>query len=276
MARLLRSEPVHDSATNLTSRDESPAAFYDALAADYDALFDDWWAAAQAHAAVVDRLLQAHGVTSRARVLDCACGIGTQALALAARGYAVTGSDVSVQAVARAAREAAARAIDLELVVGDMRTVDTVVTGPFDAVIACDNSLLHLLGARDLDDALGAIARVLDGSGLFLASVRDYDELRGTRTPGVPGVIRERNGTREIVGQAWEWQNDGEHVRIHLFVLRERDDGWRADVHTTWYRALGRSMLTEALERAGFVDVRWHEPSASGFYQPIVTARTAD
>jgi glycine/sarcosine N-methyltransferase len=103
--------------------------------------------------------------------------------------------------------------------------------------------------------------------------VRDYDELRASRTQGVPGVLRERNGAREIVGQAWEWHDDGEQLRIHLFVLREGAGGWHADVHTTWYRALGRDALTDALARTGFSDIRWLEPDATGFYQPIVTAR---
>ena len=257
----------------MTAADESPAAFYDALAEDYDALFDDWWTAAQAHAAVVDRVMRARGVASRSRVLDCACGIGTQALGLAARGYDVTGTDISGGALARARREAGMRALNLDLAVSDMRALDGAVTGTFDAVIACDNSLPHLLGERDLDDALGAISRVLAPGGLFLASVRDYDELRVLRTSGVPGVIRDRDGTREIVGQAWEWHDGGELLRIHLFVLREEAAGWRTNVRTTWYRALGRGALSDALERAGYVDIAWHEPDATGFYQPVVTAR---
>jgi tRNA/tmRNA/rRNA uracil-C5-methylase (TrmA/RlmC/RlmD family) len=38
----------------------------------------------------------------RAAVLDCACGIGTQALGLALRGHRVVGTDVSARAVVRA------------------------------------------------------------------------------------------------------------------------------------------------------------------------------
>ncbi len=79
------------------ARPRSAAPFYDALAADYDALFDDWWTAAQWHASVVDGMLRRHGVAPASRVLDCACGIGTQALGLAALGYEVTGTDVSAR-----------------------------------------------------------------------------------------------------------------------------------------------------------------------------------
>lgn len=67
----------------------------------------------------------------------------------------------------------------------------------------------------------------------------------------------------------------GERIHIHLFVVREGIDGWHTDVHTTWYRALTRAGLTEALTRAGFEDVRWHMPDESGYYQPTVTAHAA-
>ena len=88
-------------------------------------------------------------------------------------------------------------------------------------------------------------------------------------------IMRERAGTREIVGQAWEWSTDGEQIRIHLFVVREEPGGWHTDVHTTWYRALTRADLTAALNRTGLEDVHWHMPDESGYYQPIVTARAA-
>ncbi len=253
--------------------DESPRAFYDALAPNYDALFDDWWTAAQRHGVVVRSELERCGVSVPARVLDCACGIGTQAVSLAASGYRVTGTDLSAGAVQRARAEANARDVSIDLMVADMREVDTVTPGPFGAVICCDNSLPHLLDDRDLDRALDAIGRVLAPGGVFLASVRDYDPLRAERPTGIPSVLRTRADGRDIVGQAWDWTSDGDRLRIHLFVIRERDGAWHADVHTTWYRALTRAEFTAALKRAGFVDVAWREPRATGFYQPIVTAR---
>jgi len=254
--------------------DKSVRAFYDGLAAGYDALFDDWWTAARRHGHVIDGVLRAVGVVPGERVLDCACGIGTQAIPLAWRGYEVTGTDISAEAVARARREAAARAIDLQLAVADMRALDDAVSGPFDAVIACDNAIPHLLDDAELDAALRSIARVLADGGVFLASVRDYDVLAAQRPAGLPGVLRERPGGREIVGQAWEWHEEHDRVRIHLFVLREQRSGtWAAEVHTTWYRVLTRAKLDAALARTGYVDVEWHEPDESGYYQPIVTAR---
>ena len=152
--------------------EESPAAFYDGLAGEYHAIYDDWWAGAQWHAGIVDKVLQSAGVDRGSDVLDCACGIGTQALGLAHLGYKVTGTDISANAIARAEREAAARAIDVTLAVADMRSVQEVQPGPFDAAICCDNALPHLLTDADLDRALLSIRRTLRAGGVFLASAR--------------------------------------------------------------------------------------------------------
>ena len=69
--------------------------FYDHLASHYDKLFLDWDAATREQAVILDRLFQANGFGRSACILDCACGIGTQAIGLAAIGYTVTASDFS-------------------------------------------------------------------------------------------------------------------------------------------------------------------------------------
>ena len=79
-------------------------------------------------------------------------------------------------------------------------------------------------------------------------------------------------GTRN---EGFIWSDDGERIRIHLYFLRERERGWKADVHTTHYRALRRADFSAALTRTGFTDVRWWFPEETGYYQPIVTARAS-
>jgi glycine/sarcosine N-methyltransferase len=252
-----------------------PGDFYDGLAADYHALFDDWWAAAVWHGGVIAALLAARRVVPPSSLLDCTCGIGTQALPLAASGYRVTGTDISPRSVARARVEGTARKLPVRLEVADMRFLHETLQERFDAVISCDNALPHLLTDADLDLALASIRSCLCDDGVFLASVRDYDFLAAARPAGTPVVMHGPPGSRHASGQAWTWSEDGEYVDITLFVLREQVSGhrWRASAHETRYRALRRASLIWALDNNGFGAIEWLTPHESGYYQPVVVAR---
>ncbi|MBR6823587.1 MAG: class I SAM-dependent methyltransferase, partial [Firmicutes bacterium] len=69
-------------------------SFYDNIATQYEKLFADWQATTREQALILQRIFAAHCYDQSARLLDCACGIGTQAIGLAALGYDVTASDI--------------------------------------------------------------------------------------------------------------------------------------------------------------------------------------
>src|SRR5262245_21589797 len=96
-------------------------SFYDELAESYHLIFDDWDAAILRQRDVLARLLPAPA--NGKRVLDCACGIGTQAIGLAMLGFSVEGSDPSDASINRARREATARGLKVEFRVDDMRSL---------------------------------------------------------------------------------------------------------------------------------------------------------
>jgi glycine/sarcosine N-methyltransferase len=249
----------------------SAQAFYDGLAADYHLLFDDWREAAVRHGDVIGEVLRELRVGPGARLLDCTCGIGTQAIPLAARGYRVIGTDASAEAVARARSEAERWGVTVDLATCDVRDVGSLgITA--DAVLACDNSLAHLLTEDSLLSALRSIRACLSPGGAFVASFRDYDGLCRDRPTGTVPVVHSSDDRQAVVGQAWSWSDDANTVLIRLFVLEEGDGGWSCSVLTTRLRAWKRADVDAALPAAGFDDVRWLLPDHTGYYQPIVTA----
>lgn len=247
--------------------------FYDELADDYTALFADWYASVRRQGEVIDSLIRRHVPRGAPSVLDCACGIGTQAIGLALRGYVVAGTDISGAAVARAREEAARLGVSVPFEVADVRSLPSVEV-PFDVVIAIDNALPHLVEPGDLSAALSSIGAVLRHRGLFLASIRDYEALLKDRPIGEAPRLFGSAGSRRLVTQAWEWDPGEPTYRLHQFILREQSTGdWSARHFEAGYRALRRSELSEALVRARFGDIRWLETGESGFYQPVVSAR---
>ncbi|MBN1681223.1 MAG: class I SAM-dependent methyltransferase [Anaerolineae bacterium] len=247
--------------------------FYDQLADAYHLLFADWDVSIERQAVALDRLIRARTAGSPLTVLDCACGIGTQAIGLARRGYTVHATDISPAAVARLEREAASRGVTLAAGVADFRTLAGAVTGPFDVVLACDNALPHLITDDDLARTAQQLHSVVREGGLLLVSIRDYDHLTLDKPRAtMPWTFDDSDG-RRVVFQVWDWAENGQTYDLTLFILRASGDGWLTQSFRTTYRALLRADLNRFLADAGFSDIRWHMPQDTGYYQPVVTAR---
>jgi glycine/sarcosine N-methyltransferase len=66
--------------------------FYDQLAADYHLIYADWDAGMSRQGSALSTLIENELGIAGTAVLDCSCGIGTQAIALGLRGHRVTGT----------------------------------------------------------------------------------------------------------------------------------------------------------------------------------------
>ncbi|WP_030234445.1 class I SAM-dependent methyltransferase [Streptomyces sp. NRRL S-350] len=247
--------------------------FYDDFAADYHLVYADWDASLARQGAALDALIRTRLGDRPAEVLDCACGIGTQAIGLAALGHHVTGTDLSPASVARATAEAAQRGLRLPTAAADMRGLP-FTDGRFDVVVCADNALPHLLSAGDVRAALGEMRRVLRPGGLLLVSTRPYDELRRARPTSTPPQTTEYGGARSVVFQLWQWHEDGERYDLELFrLLRDTTGQWQVAVHRSTYWSLTRDQLSGFAVDAGLADPGWAQPAETGFFQPLLIAR---
>src|SRR5688572_1159950 len=80
--------------------------FYGDLAPDYHLMFEDWKASVLRQGMVLDQLIRKTFDPTPVSILDCSCGIGTQSIGLALRGYQVHATDLTPSAVERAVQEA--------------------------------------------------------------------------------------------------------------------------------------------------------------------------
>ncbi|QIY63168.1 class I SAM-dependent methyltransferase [Streptomyces sp. RPA4-2] len=248
----------------------SVAHFYDELADDYHLIYADWDASIRRQGDALDGLMGQDNAT----VLDCSCGIGTQAIGLALHGHRVTGTDLSARAAARAVREAAHRNVTVRTGVADMRRLP-FPDGRFDTVVCADNSLPHLLTEQDVHAALAEMRRVLRPAGLLLLSTRPYDDLLRDRPASASPQVHQSadGGERTVTFQLWHWHEDGEHYDMEHFQLLPNGGEWRVKVRRTVYWALGRDRLAGLVTDAGFADPEWRMPHETGFFQPLLMAR---
>jgi glycine/sarcosine N-methyltransferase len=234
-------------------------------------IFEDWDRAIERQAKVLDHLLKAQFPDRPLRILDCACGIGTQAIGFATSGHKVTASDLSGAAVMRARHEAKIRGVEISFLVSDMTSMSEIMEGNFDVVAAMDNALPHLSGEQ-VRCALRAIGSKLAQNGRFIASIRDYDELIDQRPTMQQPAFYGDSGERRIVHQVWDWIDAARYV-LHLYITEESNHTWTTHHFVSEYRCILRSELSNELESAGFKDVQWLMSGESGYYQPIVLAR---
>ncbi|WP_240040945.1 class I SAM-dependent methyltransferase [Paenibacillus ginsengarvi] len=252
---------------------ESVIEFYDGLAEDYHLIFHDWDTAISRQSEALSKMIRSKLVEplKEVSILDCSCGIGTQAIGLAKKGFKVTATDLSPVSVARAQKEAESFGVALLFGVADFRSLEKEIPGVFDVVLSADNAIPHLLTDEDLALAARNLYAKLNNGGVLLLTIRNYDELvKEKQKATVPHVFDEG---RRIVFQVWDWEKDTLVYTTNHFIMQKIGGEWTTKQSKTKYRAILREELNRCLSAVGFVDIEWHMPTESGFYQPIVTAR---
>ena len=244
-------------------------SFYDNMASQYDKLFLDWHSDVQQQAAILDRIFRANGFDNTARVLDCACGIGTQAIGLAALSYNVTASDISDNELAEARRRAEEKGAAICFEHADFCALSETFSEQFDIVIAMDNALPHMLTREALESAVRSIAGRTARGGIFAASIRDYDSILTDKPPYSPPYIHCTEKGKRVSFQTWDWKGDNYHLTQYIIDDEETLDISKFECE---YRATRRQELTDLMLSNGFIKVVWEFPEKTGFYQPIVIA----
>jgi glycine/sarcosine N-methyltransferase len=238
---------------------------------EYHAMFADWYAALAGQSKPLTNIIENHFLPVR-NVLDGSCGVGVMSMGLAAKGYTVHACDISPQMVEECVRQAEEHGLVLSRQVADLRTLDDDVKGTFDCTIVF-NGFPHLKTDEELQTSCNAVYNTLRKDGLLVASIRDYDSMLKDQPSGYAPRHKSGPHGERITFQKWDWEEGLHHVRY--FTLDERDGQWSVKEVVSSYRPLRRSVLTKALQQAGFEDILWLMPEESGFEQPIVTARAA-
>ncbi len=224
-----------------------PAAFYDHLAADYDR-FVDWPVRLEYEMPFLVEWLERRAAS---RVLDVACGTGQHALALARRGYEVTGADISGEMIARAVDLARRESLDVRFEQAGFGEISRLVGGRYDAILCLGSSLPHLLTEESLGETLSDWAAVLAPGGTVLIQMRNFDRvLAESQRYMAPQTVR--RGDEEWLFLRF-YDMEGQRLGFNIITLYRRGEGtWQWRVEATSLYAWREEQVRAAFTDAGF------------------------
>ena len=245
---------------------------YDEIATLYHLVYPDWDAAIAQQAAALDAIIRQHVGPPPRSILDVSCGIGTQALGLAALGHAITASDLSPAAVERARLEAARRNLTIDFTVADMRRCAEVHGSGFDVVLSADNSIPHLLSDDAIREALENFYECIRPGGITILGVRDYMTEKRSSPQLVPYGFRADGGDRYFVIQTRDL--DGDRYDVAMYFIREGRGSKPATVisGSSRYYAVPIDRLVSLLEEKSFIEI---ERLDGVMHRPVLVARRA-
>lgn len=181
-------------------------------------------------------------------ILDVACGDGTFAAAMAAKGYRMTGLDASGHMLAYAREKAGDYGADIDLVLGDMRTLE--FDGVFDLATCWFDSLNYLIDPADLAGTLQGVCRALRPGGLFIFDMNTVYGLAVNWREYPVWIQNDDDGVFEVHRCEYDFETNLAVMRITGFI---RDGSrWRRFDEVHRERAYSQAEVKEHLVDAGF------------------------
>jgi glycine/sarcosine N-methyltransferase len=255
---------------------------YTDLAGDYEWLFPDEiignggavGATSPGSAELLEGLLRT--LPAGAAVLDSACGIGADAIALARRGFTVTASDASASMVAEARQRAKRFGARITVAQSTWQDLPERVPGAFDLVLCLGNAMVHAGTRASMISSLEGLRNTLSPTGVLVVDSRNWEQLYRTRPRIVPGRrVVERDGVRCASLYIWTIPDDfDESCRAEIVLLFE--DANSALSHRRYvidFRPFRHADLADAIRSAGLSVIGDTYQPGNPFYAIAATVR---
>ena len=188
-----------------------------------------------------DFLLRVTGLRQGARVADLGCGEGRHALALAGKGLRVTAVDLSPSFLERGRAEALRRGLQVDWVLGDMRTP---CPGPYDLVALLFETFGYFSDEENLG-LLQAWRKELGPGGRLIIDVWNRERILADFVPQAEWTASSVLAVQE------ERRWDGETGRLFVRYRYRRREGPVREYDAS-FRLYGREEVAALLGQARF------------------------
>jgi len=228
---------------------------YDAFAVNYHWLYSDYVSSGKLALEQNEDVLKEAG--PKVRILDCSCGIGTLAIALAKLGYEVSGSDGSPGMLEQADLAVRNANVDVPLKCCTWEDLPAHVTGPFDLVFCLGNSIGHTRNGEEMSRSVRGIRAVLRSGGKLVIDSLNWEQLRKQkpRFTNYPGW-KTRAGQRCLPIYVWNFPERFEDAHtIEVLLVFDSDGKVSMRSYPIVYYPFRVEELIERLRSAGFTNI---------------------
>lgn len=211
-------------------------------------------------------------------VLDCSCGSGRQAIALAKLGWQVSACDVSETSLAFARKFASQEGLSIDIRACDMRDLPKAFNQRFDWVVSCF-ALYEIPTDEGIRQAVHGMFEVLKPGGECYLRFRDMDFLMEDQPRHVfRGEKRIPDG-RILCIEDWDYESETQVVALEAF-MRE-DERLDPSDHFRWVtetigcrkKVMRKAELECLLLAEGFGPVTFLPQPAPWFPVQVIAAK---
>ncbi len=186
-------------------------------------------------------------------VIDCACGPGRHAVALAQKGFDVTGLDASPEMLDRARLLAQEEKLEVRFVEARFESIPKELHSKLDGLICLGNSLSAADDGEMLREIIEQFAAVLKTGGVAITQTVDFSVV--AKEPVSPTPLRHVSEDEREYLFVKSFLRAGERVFIHWVSLENQNGQWGSEVTCREVFALDPESLLDVFRSSGFSHV---------------------
>lgn len=185
------------------------------------------------------------------RILDIACGNGSEVVALAKEGYEVEGIDLDSAMIEEAKNQVDREKVRADFQVGDMLHLSNQFENySFETVLCTGNSLVHLLEEDQIRSTLKSMYHLLREQGILILQIINYDRIIDQKITALP-LIEDIEKDLKFIR---EYEYDQETNIIDFITTLQVEKEIYSNRVPLF--ALRKNQLVEMLQDAGFEGVK--------------------
>lgn len=185
-------------------------------------------------------------------ILDLACGSGTYAIALAEKGYKVTGVDLDSEMINLASNKTCKD--DIKFLVEDMRAVKGILQNKsFNRVFCIGNSLVHINDKEEIKKVIKDIYNLLDDDGTMILQIINYDRILKYDIKSLPTIKREKQGVEFV--RNYRYDADKNLIYFETAIIVNNDKEQSKYDNSVPLLPIQSEELVEIIKASGFTKV---------------------